>query len=80
MSEFKLPSNATVGIYEGDPCVSTPGLSLVMYNGAWFEDSSAFFWNGIIMSIEDWLAEFPDLPPLPKTAFHFDDKAGIAAE
>jgi len=79
MSEFKLPSKATVGIYDGDPCVCSPGIALVLVNGAWVDNPGAF-WEGTVMPLEDWLAEFPDLPPLPKIAFHFDDKAGVAAE
>lgn len=32
MSEFKLLSEATVGIYLGDPCVCSPGIALVLVN------------------------------------------------
>ena len=79
MSEFKLPSEATVGIYFGDPFVWRPGIALVLVNGAWVDDP-AIGMEGHVMPLEDWLAEFPDLPPLPKIAFHFDDKAGVASE
>ncbi len=79
MSEFKLPSKAKVGIYDGDPCVCRPGIALVLVNGAWVDNPGAF-WEGTVMPFADWLSEFPDLPPIPKEDFHFMDKADIAAE
>ena len=79
MSDFKLPPEAEVGTFDGDPFVWRPGIALVFRNGSWVDDPTAWM-AGRPWPVKDWLAEFSGLPPIPKEDFHSGDKLDGAAE